>query len=367
VNVLIRTDSSVEIGTGHAVRCLTLAGILRHNRVTVSFICRDLPGHISDLIEAHGYVVHRLNRLSGGVSLNDIENLSSPYQTWLGVHWQVDAEQTRAVLACQHEPVNWLIVDHYALDVAWERSMRADVNYIMAIDDIANRRHDCDVLLDQNLWPDCELRYERLVPAHCRKFIGPRYALLRAEFHDARRRLRSRDGRIRRIMVFFGGVDASNQTAKALEAIVELARHEIAVDVIVGQNNPHRKAIVDFCESQPGFFSHCQVSNMAELMNRADLAIGAAGTATWERCFVGLPCITVAIASNQRKVLENVAAEGCVVDLGWGETVSVNEFRDAVATLIKDPGAVRAMSKRCLEMMAAAENNHELVHHLLAD
>jgi UDP-2,4-diacetamido-2,4,6-trideoxy-beta-L-altropyranose hydrolase len=256
-------------------------------------------------------------------------------------------------------------VDHYALDSEWERGMRPYVSRIMVIDDVANRRHDCDVLLDQNLRQDSHLRYQGLVPGHCQQFLGPRYALLRPEFRATRFRLRPRDGRIRRILVFFGGMDPSNQTAKALEAIRLLARPETAVDVVVGQNNPHRKALQAFCESQLNLSFHCQVSNMAELMSTADLGIGAAGITTWERCFLGLPCITVAIASNQQELLENVAAAGCVVNLGWSESVSAQQIRDAVAALLEDPARVRAMTRSCLEMVGCGQGQHELVRQIL--
>ena len=55
MKVLVRTDASVEIGSGHLMRCLTLADQLRSEDAEVAFACRDLPGGMFDLLQAHGY------------------------------------------------------------------------------------------------------------------------------------------------------------------------------------------------------------------------------------------------------------------------------------------------------------------------
>src|SRR5262249_52352167 len=161
-----------------------LAGNLRKHRAAISFICRDLPGNLSAVVEAEGFIVHRLNHFPT-VHAREIpaEHVvrKDDYGQWLGVHWLIDAEQTIDVLTRQSEPVSWIVLDHYSLDTEWERRIRPHARSIMVIDDLANRAHDCDVLLDQNLSLETTERYDRLVPQHCRKFIGPQYALLRPE------------------------------------------------------------------------------------------------------------------------------------------------------------------------------------------
>ncbi len=364
-HTIIRTDASIHIGTGHVMRCLSLAAALRERGARVSFICRELPGHLCSLIANKGYPVYRLSPPGPEAVQDRSGGILAPVDWLEGLSWQLDADQTEEVLAGIEERPSWLIVDHYGLHSSWERRMRPYVERIMVIDDVAGRPHDCDALLNQNFGADSHARYSGLVPEHCQLFLGPRFALLRPEFHDARARLRARDGTIRRILIFFGGTDPSNQTAKALEALRQLARPEIAVDVVVGQNNPHRKALYAFCESPPNLSFHCQVSNIAELMNTADLGIGAAGVTTWERCFLGLPCITVAIASNQQELLENVAAAGCVLNLGWSESVSAQQIRDAVAALLEDSARVRAMTHSCLEMLGCGQGQRELARQML--
>ena len=297
MRVVFRVDSSLDIGTGHVMRCLTLGERLKESGIAVTFICRDLPGNLSGYIESRGFAVQRLPAPStltaAGLSTHN-------YGAWLGVHWQDDAAQTAELLA-QSGAVDWLVVDHYALDAGWERRLRPLVQKIMAIDDLANRTHDCDLVLDQNFYLDLEDRYDRLVPTQCVKLLGPRYALLRPEFRQARKNLRERDGQVKRILVFFGGSDAGNETAKALEAIRLLNRPEIAVDVVVGGINPHRRQIEELCAGWPATTCHCQVNNMAELMAGADLAIGAGGTTTWERCCLGLPSVTSASPLTRKK------------------------------------------------------------------
>lgn len=214
------------------------------------------------------------------------------------------------------------MVDSYALDHKWEKFLRPHVNKIMVIDDLANRAHDCDLLLDQNYYRDIEHRYDGLLPLTCRKLLGPEYALLRPEFHQAKKNLRKRDGKIRRILVFFGGSDPSNETKKALQAIKLLNRPEIAVDVVVGAGNPHREEIKQICSEMPNTTYYCQVENMAELMAAADLAIGAGGVTTWERLYLELPTIAIAVAENQVETLEALGEAEMVWYLGiWSEVV----------------------------------------------
>ena len=247
--------------------------------------------------------------------------------------------------------LSWLIVDHYALDKRWEGQMRPFTGKIMVIDDLADRPHDCDLLLDQNLYKGMERRYEGLVPDHCERLLGPRYALLRPEFAAARRTLRHRDGRVRRILVFFGGSDLSNETAKALEAIRLLNRSDIAVDVVVGASNAKGDMIREICQRMPNTCFHLQVENMAELMALADLAIGAGGTTTWERCYLGLPTIVLVLADNQREVAEAMSAAGAIRNVGWHADVTSTGLAEALRMAMASPDFLNAMSERCFAIM----------------
>lgn len=318
MNIVIRADASIQIGSGHVMRCLTLANALRERGADVRFICRELPGHLGGVLADKGYLVQWLSAPSVDAPTVPAHTAHS---AWLGVPWEVDAEHTRDWLATLPK-IDWLIVDHYALDRVWESLMRPLVNRIMVIDDLADRPHDCDLLLDQNLYDAMEQRYTNLVPKDCRVLLGPRYALLRPEFLEARKNLRQRDGTVRRILVFFGGADPSNETAKALCAIQLLDRPDIAVDVVVGSANPHRVEIEGLCAKLPNASFHFQVANMAELMARADLGIGAAGVNTWERAALVVPSVVIAVAENQKSVAEDLAAAGGCLYLGLADAVT---------------------------------------------
>lgn len=354
MNIVFRTDASLQIGTGHVMRCLTLADELRQREAVVSFICREHPGNLIGLIEGKGYRVKQLPQPSSEF-LATSEDVA--HSAWLGVPWQQDATETLAALG-EAQPA-WLIVDHYALDRRWEQTLRPSVGKIMVIDDLADRAHDCDLLLDQNLYQDMETRYDQLVPATCAKLLGPKYALLRPEFALARKNLRQRDGQVRRILVFFGGVDPTNETAKAVHALASIADRPFAVDVVVGSGNPHKQQIENLCAEHEGFHYHCQVDNMAELMAAADLAIGAGGTATWERCAVGLAAIVISVAENQRELAEMSARNGLCFYLGKPKILPAtsDNLLHILRVCLDFHETLRHYSVNCLKLVDAIGTN----------
>ena len=359
---VFRADASVQIGAGHVMRCLTLAGELREKSAGVTFVCRELPGNLCGLIEKKGYTVHRLpgkEQLTAG-------NMRRGRNAQPGRSWEEDAEQTRAVLESARG-ADWVIVDHYELDSRWESLLRACAKKIMVIDDLADRPHDCDLLLDQNFYQNMEARYDGLAPDHCRKLLGPGYALLRPEFRDAGKRLKGRDGSVRRILIFYGGSDPTGETAKALEAIRAINCLGIAVDVVVGGVNPQRDKLKRICSDMPFVFLYCQVDNMAELMVGADLALGAGGTANWERCFLGLPSIVTVVAQNQYETAKAAASAGALRLLGWFNEVSAENLRDAIEAALSSPASLLEMGKKAVEIMGSplSEGNCAVIQALM--
>ncbi|MEA3428674.1 MAG: UDP-2,4-diacetamido-2,4,6-trideoxy-beta-L-altropyranose hydrolase [Thermodesulfobacteriota bacterium] len=332
--IFIRTDASVQIGTGHVMRCLTLADELRGRGAEVIFICREFDGNLCGYIEEKGYAVHRLT--VSNVQKQKVEG-SLKHAAWLGADWQTDARQVVEIIKDLELPPDWLVVDHYALDERWEGYLRPYCKKIMVIDDLADRAHDCDLLLDQNFYEDIESRYDDLVPAWCKKLLGPKYALLRPEFGEARKNLRKRDGHVKRIMVFFGGSDPTNETAKALEAIHMLNRPDIAVDVVMGAFNPHCKVIEQVASDLPDCACHFKVEDMAALMARADIAVGAGGTTVWERCTFALPSFVVSVAENQEKTVSDTAESGYLLFLGRSEANSVDSLYHALEIALQSP------------------------------
>lgn len=300
LQVAFRVDASQQIGTGHAVRCLTLAKGLAKQGANITFVARHMPNYLLELITSQGFSLSILN--GDGQQLDELSHAN-----WLETSQQQDADETISILA--NSAWDWLIVDHYALDIRWERALRSSVKKIMVIDDIADRNHDCDILLDQNYYVDMDVRYNNKVPANCQVLVGPKYALLREEFVEARKTTKPRDGIVKRILVFFGGVDAKNYTGLAINALSTLKEYQFEVDVVIGSSHPNKYDIISSCKLN-GYLCHIQTNKIAELMTNADLTIGAGGSATWEKCCLSLPSMVIATADNQIKQLSDLAANG---------------------------------------------------------
>ncbi|XSC48122.1 UDP-2,4-diacetamido-2,4,6-trideoxy-beta-L-altropyranose hydrolase [Bradyrhizobium sp. RDT10] len=218
--VVIRVDASTEMGMGHLMRCLSLARALADDGATVLFLLRSHAARLTRLIEGEGHTVQLLP--DPDRRPEDVAASGSAYAHWLPTTWEEDAEQTLEAID-QIGPIDWLIVDHYSLDARWERMLRKRVPRILAIDDLADRDHDCDILLDQNLVLEMDARYRGLLPATCKPLLGPHYALLRPEFAEQRKSLNGRSGEVGRILVCFGGSDPGNETAKALSTVKRLS------------------------------------------------------------------------------------------------------------------------------------------------
>lgn len=349
MRVAFRADASQAIGSGHVMRCLALADALRGRGASVQFVCRQHAGNLSDLIEGRGYSVARLPAPDAVPPTLDPARQGLAYAEWLGATWTDDARQTVQAVAADGT-VDWMVVDHYGIDAAWESCARSTARRVLVIDDLADRRHDCDILVDQNLHDDPLPRYAGLVPASCVRLLGPAYALLRPEFAAARRVLRRRSGEVRRVLVSFGGVDATNETAKAVAALLMMRGPRIDVDVVVGAGNPHWADIEAACIRHEQLHFLFQPDSMARLMAVADLAIGASGVTTWERCCVGLPAIVVAVAANQVPIAEALARRGACLYLGESSVVSVQDVRAAVGACVSAPAQLRQMSAVGLDL-----------------
>ncbi|RZJ22730.1 UDP-2,4-diacetamido-2,4,6-trideoxy-beta-L-altropyranose hydrolase [Acinetobacter sp. ANC 4216] len=298
MNILIRCDSSIEIGTGHMMRCLTLATALTEQEVQCEFICREHDGNMIEYTEAKGFQVYRLPVFNN--LLYSTQNTESSYAAWLGTSQEQDAIETINII--KEQKIDWLIVDHYALDETWEKLLRPYCKKIMVLDDLANRRHECDLLLDQNLGRVKE-DYHYLVPKYCHIFIGPEYALLRPEFtewreYSLKRRIK---GDLKRLLINLGGVDKDNVTSQVLTVLQEAdLPKDLEITVIMGNMAPYLEQVKDLASKMPRPTQVLVgVGNMAEVMANSDLAIGAAGSTSWERCCLGLPTLVMVLAENQ--------------------------------------------------------------------
>jgi UDP-2,4-diacetamido-2,4,6-trideoxy-beta-L-altropyranose hydrolase len=317
--ILFRCDASLSIGSGHVMRCRTLARELQRRGAEIVFLCRRQPGDLIGLLEQEFLVLALPEQPLAAYEGLEERQL---YGAWLGCSQGQDAAQClEALVKAGITMAHWLVVDHYGLDATWESQLQAGLGddappKLLVIDDLADRPHQSDLLLDQNFFgEDTEQRYQGLLPPQCRQLLGPHYALLGPEYALLHPLVPARTD-LRRVLVFFGGVDPANLTGRALEALMDPALAHLAVDVVLGRQSPHRQAVAELVARRPHTCLYGPLPSLAGLIARADLAIGAGGATTWERACLGLPCLVAPIAANQQRGAEALEQESCLVLLG---------------------------------------------------
>lgn len=342
--VVFRVDASVQIGSGHVMRCLTLADALRASSVNCHFLCRAHAGHMIDAICSRGYVVHELP-----VAKQDVQSTVSGYERWLGCDWLTDARHVVDILS-ELSP-DWLVIDHYSLDRRWEVMVSEYCSHLMVIDDLADRTHECDLLLDQNLGRH-DADYVDLVSSHCAMLIGPQYALLRPEFAALRvaSLARRTHGKLRQILLSLGGVDQENVTGTVLETLrTSQLPLDVRLVVVMGGQAPWLEQVRAQVATMPWSMEVLvNTSAMAQCMADSDLAIGAAGGSAWERCCLGLPALLVVQADNQRSGAQALAASGAAILIG-----EVSDVAGQLSRVLDDlmlPSALAAMSIRAADV-----------------
>jgi len=323
MSIVFRVDASIEMGTGHVMRCLTLADVLKKQGLTVQFICRELTGNLIAFIQNKGYQVFPLKSYEQATN----QNSSLAHANWLGCSQEQDISECEAIL--QSNQPDWLIVDHYALDIIWEKSLKPYYKKLMVIDDLADRLHDCELLLDQT-YGRKDKDYLPWVTESCQLLLGSNYALLRPEFAEWREySLQRRINPVfKNLLITMGGVDQNNVTASVLTALKQCdLPNDLTITVVMGMTAPHSEAVRKIAQTMPNKTDVViGVNNMAEIMANADLAIGAAGMTTWERCCLGLPSIVIQLAENQKNIVQTLVREGvgeyvCHLDLSESKNV----------------------------------------------
>lgn len=340
---LFRVDASLQIGAGHLMRCLTLANALSLRGAQCLFVTRQHPGNLNALIVRAGHALHSFSQPI------TIEPPAGPgrkmYQAWLGVSVEQDAEETAAI--AERFAPNWIVEDHYALDDAWESCLSSPGRKLMAIDDLADRPHMCEILLDQTFGRQPG-EYDLLVPPETRLFCGAEYALLRPEFSQWREHSLSRRDIpiLKRVLISLGGMDQDNVTCEVLRALRSCPLpEECEIVIVVGETAPWREAVKTLAATLPWQTEvHVGVTEMAALMASCDLAIGAAGSSTWERCSLGLPSIMLVVADNQLNAAKILSQTGAVAGLLRAELDVA--LAPLIARCVKEPSWLKVMSER---------------------
>ena len=309
--VVLRVDASNIIGIGHVMRCLVLADRFRRHEYHIIFICRNYPGNLTDYIIKRGYQCIILPFLEFDKYLN--QNISDDYARWLWVSQEQDASETNELLVDVRPDL--LVVDHYGLDYVWELAVVVNNNNVvfLVVDDLANRKHECDYLLDQNYFCNIKFRYENLVNRSTILFLGPEYFLFSTKFVELSNKIRTRD-KLENVFVFFGGADSRGYTAK----IVKLANYfnSLHFHIVIGAGNQNATRLVDMSKRQKNVTAYFDIDYIAELINSCDLGICAGGVNTWERILLGLPTIVYSVAHNQEETCLSLHQSNKIVYMG---------------------------------------------------
>lgn len=328
--VWIRADASSTIGSGHIMRCMALAEELSEVGVSVRFICRELEGAIIPFINKRGFVVETIS--------GDSEDLI----------FSEDAAKTRAVIEKYGGKADWVIVDLLENSVEWDSAMRPVTQNILAIDDHADRKRDCDIIVNPHFFPEAEEKYKTLTPPSCITLAGLRHALLRPEFHKARKEgLEKRTNEVKRILVSFGGSDCAGLPDKVIEALLPLGSAGIEVDMILGSGDQDSKDTAKPDGTNITF--HDFVEDMVKMTKKADLVIGAYGVSTAERMLLGAPSIIITISEYQVTLAKILAEAGYAIYLGSASDVTPDMIAGAVNRLKDDPYKMRSISKTIME------------------
>lgn len=351
MNVVVRADASINIGAGHVMRCLTLATALRARGAQVRFVARAHAGNLCSLVNQRGFQLEALSAQSAPMNSLNV----GLYETWLGVPWWVDADESRQLISASWDRVDWIVVDHYGIDERWERALSPSARRIAVIDDLADRRHCCDLLLDQNCLPDLKRRYAGLVPTTCVQLLGEHFTLIGKEFVDARLAQGESPRRTcSRILVAFGGADLGNFTSAALRALVALADTSLQIIVVAGGANPFRVEIEAICAGLDHCELHFQTSKMAALMAAADLAVLAGGFTGYEAAFMGLPALLFPRSAIQAQVAFELAARGAAINFNVSSQFPDTAFVDTLCSLRADARRCAAMSRAGTDLFDGA-------------
>ncbi|MDO6774779.1 UDP-2,4-diacetamido-2,4,6-trideoxy-beta-L-altropyranose hydrolase [Shewanella sp. 3_MG-2023] len=338
--VLIRTDSGQHIGSGHIMRCLTIANSLSRKGAIVTFCCRNHSGHQAKVLE--GFNVLQLSESAQYIQGDG----DYPHSHWLGCTEAQDAEDTLEAVKHNGIKPDWIIVDHFSLGAQWESRVATETqSQIVVIDGLRDRPHQCQMLIDPTL------HSRSCSPSDGRVYIGPWNIPLREEFRGVNPSLRTQ---LKKVFVCFGGVDKDDVTGQVCQVLLQRSlRQELdRVDVVVGASYPHIERLEALCRQHANYLNlEVQSSQISRLMEQADLAIGAGGGISWERCAAALPALCWTIADNQSVPNEQLAKLNAIMNLGKVTTALEQQLESAIWSLINQPNQLQLMSQSAKEVM----------------
>ncbi len=372
--VAICADASRQIGSGHLMRCLSLARALRQIGAEVRFYYAAWPGHADTWLNAQGFHGELLDfAVDNFLADEDAKDSANVWSTlWQQQYghaclkaWQpwLQSLNTQATSSV-HRTIDWCIYDNYGLAADFVKVIKPSCRQLMAIDDLANREHPVDLLLDQNAVFGMQTRYQTMLPAACTQLLGPQYALLRPEFYSSSMPITAQTSsarsyqQVNRILVSIGGSDTVGLTERLCKLLfAQQVFADISLDVVVGSAYEKITELTELIAARANSRLFVQTNEMASLMRQADLAIGAGGSSQWERALTHLPSLVVAVADNQQPGCEYLQHLGAIQYLGRVEQVSDELLLNAIADIIENKDLRQALAERAYALMAIAQND----------
>ncbi len=345
IQVACRVDSSPHIGEGHFRRCLLLANQCATKGVHFEFFCRELTPNNSRQLEQSSF------RL-----------------TWLPetTSRQQDADALLHILRQRKSVPNLLLVDSYLLDGKWEEIFHNLIPSVVVLDDLADRPHHCTTLIDPSPLR-VKTDYLHLVPPGTRLLLGADYTLLQnnfAAYHQV-----FRDGRQEKkqnlIHLFFGATDPANHTFVYAKLLLENLA-DVTVKVAAGPDYPFAETLAALhLEYEKRLQYTIGVDDMAAHMAECQLAIGAPGTATWERICLGIPQLLLATNDNQINILQRLHNAKFCHYLGKADSCSPHSILEVTNRLLTDENQRRKLLINCPKIDGKGASR--VVHALLED
>lgn len=339
MKLVFRVDASIQIGTGHVMRCLALAQAWQEAGGQPIFAMSTEAQALKSRLQSEGMEIINLSVQMGSAE---------------------DAKKT-ATLA-QHLGANWVVVDGYHFGAEYQQIIKNFGLNLLFFDDYGHASHYyADIVLNQNISAS-ESLYANREP-YIQLLLGTRYALLRREFWQWRGWKREMSADARKILVTLGGSDPDNVTLKVIQALQAVEIDGLEAVVVVGGSNPHYEQLQSAAEkSRFPIRLERNATNMPELMAWADVAITAGGSTTWELAFMGLPSIILVVADNQKAIAEKLDALGVAVNLGWHEDVAVAHIVRAIIQILLSSETRTEMSIREQELIDGEGTARVLMH-----
>ena len=347
MNILFRVDSSNIIGSGHLYRCMNLANLYKNNNII--FISKKHNLNLNHKIKEK-YTCYELDLINS-------DNINLNTYTWLGEPQINDVNKTIKIIKDNNLKIDWLIIDHYGINYIWEKRIKDYVKNICVIDDFTNKMHDCNILINQQIDESQIIKYKELINNDCKIYTGNDYLFFHEKYYNLK--LNKNIESLKRINIFMGGADLHNITTKVIDLCNNFNNDNnlnIIFDVIIGKSNKNYIQIKEKIKKLKNFNIYYDLNFIGNILALADLAIGAPGTTSYERCITQTPSLMICLAENQKTVIQKFIDSKTSIYIGDIYSNYENQLLFNLNYLNNNPKELKIMSNNCKKFINIVEN-----------